>query len=136
MIGSGLVLAPHRGVTGGIPWNDPNTSYATQALAGLSADEWLRGIVPWNPYTGVGMPLAGFYDPFRNCNGLGTKVSAMGFGLFRTDQTVVHWREWAERRTASRTCWTRRPSSKLGWKEPPVLRLVRKSAKAAMKVCS
>ena len=69
--GSGLVSQMHRGVTLGGPWLDPNTSFTIQALGGLSAHDWLHGIVPWwNPYTGVGIPLAAemqtisFFLPF------------------------------------------------------------------------
>lgn len=69
--GSGLVSQMHRGVTLGGPWLDPNTSFTIQALGGLSAHDWLRGVVPWwNPYTGVGIPLAAemqtisFFLPF------------------------------------------------------------------------
>lgn len=61
----------HRGVTLGGPWLDPNTSFTIQALGGLSAHDWLHGVVPWwNPYTGVGIPLAAemqtisFFLPF------------------------------------------------------------------------
>ncbi len=44
----------------GLPgWNDPNAGITTQALGGLAAAQWLRGEVPWwNPYSGVGLPLA------------------------------------------------------------------------------
>ncbi len=57
--GSGLLSDSHRGVTAGGPWLDPNTSFTIQALGGLSAEDWLHGRVPWwNPYTGVGLPLA------------------------------------------------------------------------------
>lgn len=69
--GSGLVITMHRGVTLGGPWLDPNTSFTIQALGGLSAHDWLHGVVPWwNPYTGVGIPLAAemqtisFFLPF------------------------------------------------------------------------
>ncbi len=50
---------------------DPAVGYITQPLGFLGADDWLHGIVPWwNPYTGVGMPLAAemqnesFFLPF------------------------------------------------------------------------
>jgi hypothetical protein len=40
-------------------WVDPTIGFITQPLGMLSADDWLHGIVPWwNPYSGVGMPLA------------------------------------------------------------------------------
>jgi len=69
--GSGLVSSIRRGVTLGGPWLDPNTSFTIQALGGLSAYDWLHGVIPWwNPYTGVGVPLAAemqttsFFLPF------------------------------------------------------------------------
>jgi len=50
---------------------DPTVAYVTQPLGFLSAEDWLHGVVPWwNPYTGVGMPLAAemqnesFFLPF------------------------------------------------------------------------
>ncbi len=52
-------------------WVDPTIGFITQPLGMLSADDWLHGIVPWwNPYSGVGMPLAAemqtlsFFLPF------------------------------------------------------------------------
>lgn len=68
---SGLVISHHRGVILGGTSLDPNIGFTTQALGGLSAYDWLHGVVPWwNPYTGVGLPLAGemqtssFFLPF------------------------------------------------------------------------
>lgn len=52
-------------------WFDPTIGLITQPLGMLSAADWLHGIVPWwNPYSGVGMPLAAemqtmsFFLPF------------------------------------------------------------------------
>ncbi|MCW8305406.1 hypothetical protein AruPA_00020 [Acidiphilium sp. PA] len=52
-------------------WADPTIGLITQAQGMLSAKDWLAGIIPWwNPYTGVGMPLAAemqtlsFFLPF------------------------------------------------------------------------
>ena len=43
---------------------DPTVGLITQPLGMLSAKDWLAGIVPWwNPYTGVGMPLAAEMQP-------------------------------------------------------------------------
>jgi hypothetical protein len=40
-------------------WADGNAGVTTEALGRLAADDWLRGEVPWwNPYGGVGLPLA------------------------------------------------------------------------------
>ncbi len=44
----------------GLPYIDPNAGFTTQALGHLAALDWLHGHVPWwNPYEGVGSPLAG-----------------------------------------------------------------------------
>ncbi len=52
-------------------WLDPTIALLTQPLGRLSAQDWLHGVVPWwNPYTGIGMPLAAemqslsFFLPF------------------------------------------------------------------------
>jgi len=39
---------------------DPNDGFTAQALGHQAAEQWLHGTVPyWNPYEGVGTPLAG-----------------------------------------------------------------------------
>ncbi len=57
---SGLTDAAPDGVLQGQPgWNDPNAGFTTQALGGLAANQLLNGRLPWwNPYSGVGLPLA------------------------------------------------------------------------------
>lgn len=46
------------------PFLDPNVGFTSQALGHLAAWDWLHGIVPWwNPYSGIGMPLAGELQP-------------------------------------------------------------------------
>jgi hypothetical protein len=48
----------------GQPTTDPTAGTYTQALGHLVAFYWLKGIIPWwNPYSGVGLPLAGMYQP-------------------------------------------------------------------------
>jgi hypothetical protein len=48
----------------GYPWIDPNVGFQAQALGRLSADQWLAGQIPWwNPYNGVGLPLAAEAQP-------------------------------------------------------------------------
>jgi hypothetical protein len=43
---------------------DPNHGFGTQALGYRAALEWVGGRVPWwNPYSGVGLPLAAEYQP-------------------------------------------------------------------------
>ncbi len=56
---SGLAIGPQVSVAPGSAWLDPNAGFTTQAQGKLSADDWLQGVVPWwNPYSGVGFPLA------------------------------------------------------------------------------
>ncbi len=48
------------GFVGGLPTIDPNIGFTSQALGGQAARQWFAGQIPWwNPYEGVGMPLAG-----------------------------------------------------------------------------
>ena len=48
----------------GAPWTDPNVGYTSEALGRLAARDWIHGVVPWwNPFTGIGMPLAGELQP-------------------------------------------------------------------------
>lgn len=45
-------------------WIDGNAGVTVQALGRLVARDWAHGIVPWwNPYSGLGVPLAGEYQP-------------------------------------------------------------------------
>ena len=44
----------------GLPYIDGNAGFTMQALGHLVASDWLHGHIPWwNPYEGVGSPLAG-----------------------------------------------------------------------------
>jgi hypothetical protein len=55
-----LSLSTPQGMLMGMPSIDPNVGTTTQALGHLAAGDWLSGHVPWwNPYEGVGVPLAG-----------------------------------------------------------------------------
>ncbi|MGC9270215.1 hypothetical protein [Acidiphilium sp.] len=52
-------------------WLDPTIGLITEAQGHLAALDWLHGIIPWwDPYTGIGMPLAAemqtlaFFPPF------------------------------------------------------------------------
>src|SRR5258708_5732506 len=48
----------------GVPYIDPNNGFQTQALGHRAALDWMSGEVPWwNPYSGIGMPLAAEYQP-------------------------------------------------------------------------
>jgi hypothetical protein len=52
-------LAVHKSVLPGQWFTDPNIGWTAQALGHLAAEDWLHGIVPWwNPYEGLGAPLA------------------------------------------------------------------------------
>ncbi len=57
---SGLGKITLRGIWFGSPnWYDSNIGITVQSLGHLAAEDWLHGSVPWwNPYSGVGMPLA------------------------------------------------------------------------------
>jgi len=58
---SGLTLAP---LPAGRPFLDPNIGFTSEALGRLAAHDWVHGRIPWwNPYTGLGMPLAGELQP-------------------------------------------------------------------------
>ena len=64
LVFSQLVLHPHSGTLPGRPFIDVNALSMTQALGHLAAEDWLRGTLPWwNPYTGIGLPLASEMQP-------------------------------------------------------------------------
>lgn len=57
---SGLAVHLQGGVLTGQNNIDPNQGFVSQALGHLAAEDWLHGHVPWwNPFEGLGMPLAG-----------------------------------------------------------------------------
>jgi hypothetical protein len=57
---SGLARNVRPGLLPGAPTIDPNFGFVSQAVGHRAAIDWLHGHVPWwNPYEGVGMPLAG-----------------------------------------------------------------------------
>jgi hypothetical protein len=57
---AGLSDLTRTGILAGLPSADPNTGITAQALGHLAALDWLHGHVPWwNPYEGLGAPLAG-----------------------------------------------------------------------------
>ena len=56
---SGLALAPGGGITA-LPTLDPNVGYTSQALGYRAALDVFSGRMPWwNPFEGLGAPLAG-----------------------------------------------------------------------------
>ena len=57
---SGIVTSARQGVYPGLPELDPNAGFTGQALGRRAAASWVEGRIPWwNPYEGVGVPLAG-----------------------------------------------------------------------------
>ena len=57
---SGLGTNYTQGALPGSNTIDPNDGYTAQALGRQAARDWIHGHVPyWNPYAGVGTPLAG-----------------------------------------------------------------------------
>jgi hypothetical protein len=62
---SGLYSGIRAGLGGGTPgYLDPNSAWTAQSLGHLAAEQWLHGRVPWwNPYSGVGAPLAAEMQP-------------------------------------------------------------------------
>lgn len=51
-------------IPGNPGWIDGCAGVFVEALGRLVARDWAHGIIPWwNPYSGVGMPLAGEYQP-------------------------------------------------------------------------
>jgi hypothetical protein len=61
---SGITVEHDAAIQRGVPYADPNNGFQTQALGYRAVRDWLSGEVPWwNPYSGVGMPLAAEYQP-------------------------------------------------------------------------
>jgi hypothetical protein len=57
---SQLAAITHGGWWPGLPEADPNAGITAQTLGHLVAENWLHGHVPWwNPFEGLGAPLAG-----------------------------------------------------------------------------
>lgn len=62
---SALSVGPQDSLLPGLPgWLDPHAGLTMQSLGGLAARDWLSGIIPWwNPYSGLGLPLAAEMQP-------------------------------------------------------------------------
>ncbi len=61
---SWIVEGAKSGILPGLSYCDPNVGWTTQALGYLAAEDWLHGMIPWwNPYSGLGLPLAGEMQP-------------------------------------------------------------------------
>lgn len=57
---AGLTSARTHGFVPGLPTIDPNVAFTTQSLGRSAAEDWLSGQIPWwNPFEGIGVPLAG-----------------------------------------------------------------------------
>jgi hypothetical protein len=67
----------------GYPIIDPNAGYVTWSLGHLAASDWLHGHVPWwNPYEGLGSPLAGEMQSAAFFPPIFLLQDAVGFVLF------------------------------------------------------
>ncbi len=54
-----LTNGGHAGITPGMYALDPEAGWLSESLGRLAATDWIHGIIPWwNPYQGVGLPLA------------------------------------------------------------------------------
>ncbi|SIQ28667.1 glycosyltransferase family protein [Acidiphilium rubrum] len=61
---SGAVTGIGRSIIFALDFSDPNVGWTNQALGHLAAQDWLHFIIPWwNPYSGIGLPLAGEMQP-------------------------------------------------------------------------
>jgi hypothetical protein len=61
---SGAVVGVGHQLVAGWAFGDPNVGWTNQALGHLAAQDWLHGRIPWwNPYSGIGLPLAGEMQP-------------------------------------------------------------------------
>ena len=61
---SGLGYHAQHHLLDGRPTNDPSVGYVSQPLGYRAAMDLLQGHIPWwNPYDGVGLPLAGDMQP-------------------------------------------------------------------------
>src|ERR1700691_1299959 len=59
-----VTTGAQSGVLPGVTYNDPNYGFTTLALGFRAAQDWLAGQVPWwNPFSGVGLPLAAEFQP-------------------------------------------------------------------------
>lgn len=60
---AGMTVDRGPAIQPGLPYIDPNSGFQTQALGYRAVMDWVSGEVPWwNPYTGIGMPLAAEYQ--------------------------------------------------------------------------
>lgn len=85
-----LVATPSHGTLPGLPTIDPNAGFITLSMGHLAVSDWLHGHVPWwNPYEGLGAPLAGemqsaaFFPPVVLMQG------ALGFVWFHVVLELV-----------------------------------------------
>jgi hypothetical protein len=61
---SGTVTGIGPSIIFALDFSDPNVGWTNQALGHLAAQDWLHLIIPWwNPYSGIGLPLAGEMQP-------------------------------------------------------------------------
>ncbi|WP_265635483.1 hypothetical protein [Acidiphilium sp. PA] len=61
---SGAVTGIGRSIIYALDFSDTNVGWTNQALGHLAAQDWLHLVIPWwNPYSGIGLPLAGEMQP-------------------------------------------------------------------------
>ena len=61
---SSLTLHPESGILPGSPFIDGNAGQTMLPMGRLSAEDWLHFRLPWwNPYVGIGLPLAAEMQP-------------------------------------------------------------------------
>lgn len=61
---SAVVKDLSSGILNGATYEDPNVAWTSEALGHLAASDWVKHIIPWwNPYSGIGLPLAGEMQP-------------------------------------------------------------------------
>jgi hypothetical protein len=74
--------AAHQALPG-YPIIDPNAGYITFSMGHLAASDWLHGHVPWwNPYEGLGSPLAGEMQAAAFFPPIFLLQDALGFVVF------------------------------------------------------
>ncbi|MDD2876284.1 MAG: hypothetical protein PHT60_03545 [Acidiphilium sp.] len=82
---SGSVIGIGPSLVVGGDFGDPNVGWTNQALGHLAAQDWLHFTLPWwNPYSGIGLPLAGEMQP---------AAMFLPFVLLLTLQNGMFWLE-------------------------------------------
>jgi hypothetical protein len=87
---SGLAYHAGHQLLPGSPMLDPNAGYITQSLGHRSLLDWMEGRVPWwNPYEGLGAPLAGEMQAASFFPLIALLTGAGGFAAFHVALEMV-----------------------------------------------